>query len=386
MPVSAGNRMHIVPPAEKDATSPAAGSPVDGAESRIAMVHTQWIDSAANERLEPAPLEMFANDETLSKLLRAVESTNVAFEMQRGEPGQAEARAAAPIEPQTSASNLLTFTNAVTKPQPSAKEPRPEPPAMSLLVQDLAVSFPVVEAAGIESQESRAEGLGPRPRIYEVPLFSISEGIAEYQREDGQTVSLAPSPTPLTEPDAADWGLNEPLFKPPALLEDPEVPFFDKFNKQLRNHIPGVVVGLIDRLEDWLQDEVAEKPQEAQGPADWRASRRLLNPPVIAHYWTGGPPRASRIADLSASGLYLLTKDRWRPGSRISMTLQRTDQEHGRHGADLVVDFLVVRWGCDGIGGAFIPSLPGNRFNPVGMQLNCANKAALDEFLSYFNG
>ena len=46
--------------------------------------------------------------------------------------------------------------------------------------------------------------------------------------------------------------------------------------------------------------------------------------------------------------------------SRLSMTLRRTDRASESPGSWLVTDYLIVRRGFDGFGGAFIPYLSGN--------------------------
>ena len=46
---------------------------------------------------------------------------------------------------------------------------------------------------------------------------------------------------------------------------------------------------------------------------------------LAAYYWTGAPPAAHSIRDISSTGLYVVTEERWYPGTLVLMTLQRTD-------------------------------------------------------------
>jgi uncharacterized protein len=89
---------------------------------------------------------------------------------------------------------------------------------------------------------------------------------------------------------------------------------------------------------------------------DRRGSKRHPLPGLVAYYWTGGAPQAFHIADISTNGLYLLTDERWFPGTMILMTLQRTNTD-GEDPDDFIsVLTKVIRWGTDGVGLSFVPS------------------------------
>ena len=62
------------------------------------------------------------------------------------------------------------------------------------------------------------------------------------------------------------------------------------------------------------------------------------------------------------------------------MTLQRTDQERGTPEWWIAVDVLIVRLGNDGIGGAFIQSMPGFVPSAARTLENCADKMFLERF------
>lgn len=87
---------------------------------------------------------------------------------------------------------------------------------------------------------------------------------------------------------------------------------------------------------------------------DKRRAVRYLAPRLVAYYWDGGAPRPHLIRDISFSGLYLLTEQRWYPGTVITMTLQRT--EPGDTGAkeSIPVQAKAIRQGDDGMGFAFM--------------------------------
>ena len=89
---------------------------------------------------------------------------------------------------------------------------------------------------------------------------------------------------------------------------------------------------------------------------DRRRAKRHPLPGLVAYYWTGGAPEAFHIGDISANGLYLLTDERWYPGTMILMTLQRTNTDGEGPDDYIAVQTRVARWGTDGVGLAFVPS------------------------------
>ena len=86
-----------------------------------------------------------------------------------------------------------------------------------------------------------------------------------------------------------------------------------------------------------------------------RRTSRLAGPPLVAWCWTADTPESIKIADISTSGIHLLTDVRWPRGATVSMTLQRTDRPRQTPGSWIVTDFVILRWCKDGLAGAFVP-------------------------------
>jgi Flp pilus assembly protein TadG len=81
-----------------------------------------------------------------------------------------------------------------------------------------------------------------------------------------------------------------------------------------------------------------------------RKATRQEAPELVAHYWDGAAPMAHDVRDISSTGLYLLTEQRWYPGTLVKISLQRngvtdTDPDHS-----ITVSGKVVRSGADGVG------------------------------------
>ena len=58
-------------------------------------------------------------------------------------------------------------------------------------------------------------------------------------------------------------------------------------------------------------------------PPDRRRAERRKSPELAAYLWNGSMQQQAGIKDISSTGLYLLTRERFVPGDLISLTLQR---------------------------------------------------------------
>jgi len=95
-----------------------------------------------------------------------------------------------------------------------------------------------------------------------------------------------------------------------------------------------------------------------------RKAQRMKAPLLVAYYWDGAAPKSHTIQNISSTGFYLVTKERWLPGTMVTMTLQRTDIALAHPGTQshIAVVSKVVRLGEDGVGFTFVPldSHPGD--------------------------
>ncbi len=93
---------------------------------------------------------------------------------------------------------------------------------------------------------------------------------------------------------------------------------------------------------------------EPQAPVDRRRADRQSLPGLVAYYFTGGKPEPQRIANISVTGFYLHTDERWMPGTVVRMTLQRVGTKGDDPADTISVNSRIVRWGSDGEGFEFI--------------------------------
>lgn len=99
-------------------------------------------------------------------------------------------------------------------------------------------------------------------------------------------------------------------------------------------------------LERWLFPDTSEQ--------DKRGGDRKPAPGLIAHFWTGGPPKSQPVRDISATGLYVVTEERWYLGTQIRITLTKMLEDASKPGRSITVMATAVRWGDDGVGLEFV--------------------------------
>ena len=116
-------------------------------------------------------------------------------------------------------------------------------------------------------------------------------------------------------------------------------------------------------LERWWSPDPRKAPRDAA-------------PGLAAYYWTGGPPESHAVKDISATGLYVVTEERWYPGTLVLMTLQVTDAGEEVSERTICVHSRAVRWGKDGVGLQFL--LQKDSEDP---SMAAADRKALDRFL-----
>ena len=88
---------------------------------------------------------------------------------------------------------------------------------------------------------------------------------------------------------------------------------------------------------------------------DRRSTERYTVSHLAAYYWTGAQASPHSVRDISATGTYLVTEDRWHPGTMLMMTLQKpVTAADTRSSQSIRVQLKVIRSGTDGVGFAFV--------------------------------
>lgn len=83
-------------------------------------------------------------------------------------------------------------------------------------------------------------------------------------------------------------------------------------------------------------------------------AKRYSTPELVAYYFTGGATRSFQVRNMSATGLYLRTKERWTPGTIIRMTLHEKNRKAGCPKDSICVLSELVRLDEKGAGFSFV--------------------------------
>lgn len=124
--------------------------------------------------------------------------------------------------------------------------------------------------------------------------------------------------------------------------------------------------------KNWLERWWSPDPRKAP-----RESLKSL----AAYYWNGSAPKGHSIRDISTTGLYVVTEERWYPGTLVLMTLQKTVAGEKIAEQSIQVMSRAVRWGNDGVGLQFV--LPDDKDVPKGLNphMDGVNRKEFTRFL-----
>jgi hypothetical protein len=119
---------------------------------------------------------------------------------------------------------------------------------------------------------------------------------------------------------------------------------------------------------------------------DRRQAERHKSLPLVAFYWDGAEPVPRAILDVSLNGMYLLTQQRWYPGTVVTMTLQRAKAEASDPERAIAVSAKVVRSGKDGVGLQFVQPLIHDSRGAQSYRTNDANVKTIRSFFNQAHG
>jgi hypothetical protein len=112
------------------------------------------------------------------------------------------------------------------------------------------------------------------------------------------------------------------------------------------------------RLINWLAHQSVD-------PADLRIAPRIPEPGVVVYYWDGATPSGHLLRDISLSGAYLYTTERWYPGTVVRLLIQPMESSPADAGnppaGSVSLQARVVWHGPDGMALEFLFQGPGDR-------------------------
>jgi PilZ domain len=115
---------------------------------------------------------------------------------------------------------------------------------------------------------------------------------------------------------------------------------------------------LYRRLIKWL----ANQPDD---PSELRNATRIQEPGVVVYYWDGATPSGRQLRDISLTGAYLYTPERWFPGTVVRLLIQPAASEPTDAGnpspGSVSLQARLVWHGPDGIALEFLFHGPADR-------------------------
>jgi PilZ domain len=219
------------------------------------------------------------------------------------------------------------------------------------------VNFPTAPVHPPEWPATRAaeEPTGSNPSSHDEPRLELQLCRSDATQWDDQSFSTPPGTTGSEpEPDASQC----PVFSDNELSEnpDPALSQQDSPSAVVQPEPPQVDEPLVQPtvpiqpkrswLERWLFPDTSGQ--------DKRSGARKPAPGLVAHFWTGGPPKSQPVRDISATGMYVVTEERWYLGTQIRITLTKTLEDGPPAGTSITVMATAVRWGNDGVGLEFV--------------------------------
>lgn len=174
---------------------------------------------------------------------------------------------------------------------------------------------------------------------------------APFEAQAATPITAVPKPQPAISP--LTLSPEPSIFKvKPKRAPGAPPPFTDYRNVLLPHGHQEESPSRTIRLLRWLFPDLnIERPRPL---LDRRQAMRLASPELIAYFFTGGAPQPQRLENISVTGFYMQTEERWFPGTIIRMTLQRLGTCGDDPGDTLTVHSRVVRWDLDGGGFEFV--------------------------------
>ena len=118
-----------------------------------------------------------------------------------------------------------------------------------------------------------------------------------------------------------------------------------------------------------------------RGSSDRRRAPRESVADLTASFWTGGRPAVHAVRDISSSGLFVTTMERWYPGTVIRMTLTKLNAADGDVENSICVCAEAIRWGNDGVGLRFVLENAQKNLRGRYEAVEGADREQLDQFL-----
>ena len=240
-------------------------------------------------------------------------------------------------------------------------------------VLEMVESFPTFRAGGSCPQPASVLAL-PAHSIYSSQTQPGDQLVVCVAQEMEQRLAGGPAASPV-QVQSAVLLRQDPLWSGGPGMVELETDSPESSGPQQKHEMdlidPGTRAPRPPRnwLERWWSPDPRKAPRESP-------------PGLAAYYWNGAAPVAHGIRDISSSGIYVVTEERWYPGTLVLMTLQRNDTGEEEAERSIAVQTRAVRWGHDGVGLQFVlPDSKDLRRKNDNTLMEGANRKEFERFL-----
>lgn len=310
---------------------------------------TQPDESVEEPAAEPAQLRAATSDAAeLLRNSRALKRRPSRQSLSRARKSRAGLRRPEPgklLFAQLPETAPLPETDPISNEQPSSPSHADFEVSTPELAESIAAPFPMPTPGDVEPIE--AVPVSPAP-IESVPV-EVQPVELEADSEAGIPAEMPVAAQPPLEspPEASREAAFHIPSHPPAPLDHAE-------RDSLKPAEP-----VIGRFLRWLYPAVYQ--EERRSSVRWPASG------LVAYQIRGESLRKLEVRNISSSGIYVLTGERWKPGEMIQLSLQKNGLPEQRVDHRVEVEAGAVRFGSDGVGLTFAL--------PAGTDLNLWDRA-----------
>jgi len=141
----------------------------------------------------------------------------------------------------------------------------------------------------------------------------------------------------------------------PGYRPEFQVPYID-FMKIVNHPEEDDKLSMKIQVLSWLYPEL-ELDTVEQRQREHRRAPRVADPGLVGYYFSSGSSEPHPVRNFSVWGFYMITDEKWLPGTIIRLTLQVVGTDGTNPGDALTVHARVVNWDKHGAGFEFV--LPG---------------------------
>lgn len=226
---------------------------------------------------------------------------------------------------------------------------------------------PIIVKSESVSQTQTVPSTDQFPSKHE-PRILTKTGSSGKQRVEGQLVRDEGSREPLSKKhEMPNLAKPESLSRTQTVSSTDQLPAKDqpqtltKADSSGERPVEGQLIldeggrepSLAKRVLSWLYADLDPERVEKSRRSRRRAPR-IAVPGLVGYYFAGGPATPHEIRNISVMGFYMVTDQRWMPGTVIRVTLQMLQSDGEDPPDSITVLSRVVNWGRDGGGFEFI--------------------------------